>query len=195
MKKITFITSTLLIILLFSCKTVKECPEFNYSDLQEVCYNEFDTLTFMNSQSEEFNIYIQEFYFSTSFEQECSGVERICPCLNNVEVMATNTLTNNPFVFLRMEQSDVSEMQIFKYQVFDFYFEIDFINEVSNIDDFPYMELSPNFTIDNTSYNNVVILSNLENPSLTVSKVCLNKTNGILKIVKKDGTIWTRVEL
>ncbi len=57
------------------------------------------------------------------------------------------------------------------------------------------MELSPNFTIDNTSYNNVVILSNLENPSLTVSKVCLNKTNGILKIVKKDGTIWTRVEL
>lgn len=194
MKTLSLLSISIFIVLLVACKKHKDCPGFSQSDLQYIAYNEYDTLKFVNQQDEEYYIYIQDFNLSEAFEQECVEIENVCACLNSVEVMAKNSTTNTSYVFLKMEQSDVSEMQYFYYKVNDFSFEIDFDNELQYADQFPYLEAEDYVTINNVQYQDVAIYSNLENSSSNVLKVFLNKANGILRIHLKDNTIWDRVE-
>ncbi|HBX50639.1 MAG: hypothetical protein A2W98_00945 [Bacteroidetes bacterium GWF2_33_38] len=193
MKTIQILVSLFIIATMFSCKHKKECPAFKESDLTHVTYSEYDTLKFVNQQSEEYYIYLQNFILSDAFEDECVDLYGICPCINYVEVMAKNSTSMSPYVFLRMEQSDVSDMRYFKYKVQDFDFEIDFDNEVQYVDDFPYMDLLDTITIQNTLYHNVIVYSNLENANSDVFKVYLNKANGIIRIHEKDNTIWDKL--
>ena len=126
MKKTIIISGLILICTLFSCKVDKNCPAFDPSDLSNISYKMLDTLKFTDQQEAVFNIYIQTINQSAAFDQECVDLHKICPCLNYVDVLATNSNSADSYVFLKMEQSDVSDMQYFKYQVMDFYFEIDF---------------------------------------------------------------------
>ncbi|MDA3904790.1 MAG: hypothetical protein PF484_01825 [Bacteroidales bacterium] len=192
MKIIRLFAVSFLIFLLAACQRDKKCPEFNPDDLSHIAYNKFDTLIFTNQKNDTFSIYLQNFNLSSSFEQHCNFNEFVCPCLNYVELIAQNSPMGFSYVFLKMEQSDASDMRYFKYRVLDFDFEIDFDNEVNYIDDFPYLELLENFTINNTVYYNVVIYSNLDNSSSEISNVYLNKTNGILQIETKENIVWQR---
>jgi len=192
MKAIKLLTPLIVLLLLSACKREKECPAFNSSDLEHIPYSEYDTLKFVNQQNETYSIYLQEYNLSTSFEQDCNILQFVCPCINYVELIAQNSAIRTSYSFLRMEQSDVSDMRYFKYKIMDYDFELDFENEVSYFNDFPYLDLLETFTMNNMLFHNVVIYSNTENSTSNVLKVYLNKTDGILRIETKDGSIWNK---
>lgn len=191
--KVKIILFLLLSVIAFPfCKTEKNCPAFKAADLSNIAYKSNDTLKFTNAKSGEYNIFIKEVKLSDIYTYECRDLYKVCPCLNYVEVLVTDTYNSKEYSFLKMEQSDVSEMQYFKYNVMGFYLELDFNNEVQYANQFPYLAVE-NITINNVLYNNVVVYSNLEDASSTVSKVYLTKKLGILRILMKNETIWNRV--
>jgi hypothetical protein len=178
---------------LFSCKSEKKCPAFNPSDLQYIAYNQFDTLTFVNQQNDSLFIYLQNFNLSPTFSQRCDFMQFVCPCINFVEVLAKNSASGFTYVFLRMEQSDASDMRYHKYRVLDFDFELDFENELIYADDFPYLDVYETFSIRDVVYYKVAAYTDLENASAQLSTVYLNKANGIIRILTKENVIWDRV--
>jgi len=190
MKAVRVIALSILVLIQFSCKRDKECPAFNSSDMQHIAYNAFDTIKFINPQNDSLFIYLQDFQFSKSFKQDCDFADFVCPCINYVELTAKNSKDDIPYVFLKMEQSDASDVRYFEYQILDFDFKIDFDNEIAFADDFPYMELIDNLIINQKTYINVVIYTNTENQVSNVLKVFLNKENGILRIQTKENIIW-----
>jgi hypothetical protein len=180
------------VIFLSFCKTEKDCPAFELVDLQNITYHSGDSLIFENQQSDTFSIIINQVNLSQAFTYECKDLYKICPCINYAEVNSVNSNSSETYVLLRMEQSDVSDMQYFKYNILDFYFEIDFNNELQYVDQFPYLDLET-ITVNNVVYDNVVVYSNLEDTSTLVDKVYLTKQHGILRIALKDGTIWNKI--
>lgn len=191
--RIRIILFSLISLIVFPfCKTEKTCPAFKTADLENIAYKSNDTLKFVNAQSDEFDIFIKEIKLSDAFDTECRDLYKVCPCINYAEVSATDIHNSTEYVFLKMEQSDVSDMQCFKCNVIDFYFELDFNNEVQNADQFPYLAVE-NIIIDSVLYKDVVVYSNLDDQSSTVSKVYLTKKFGVLRITMKNGIIWNRV--
>ncbi len=197
MKRISHIIIAVVFLFSGSCKKEKSCPAFNENDLQYIAYAEFDTLTFTNNQNDTFQIYIEEFHFSESYKEKYETVFNVkkIACLNYVDLFASDSRNTSSYVFLKMEQSDVSEMRYFKYNLLDFYFEIDFENEVPYIDDFDYMELVPNLSINDTIYNNVVRYRDIQHSSEVIQSVYLNKKDGILKFVENvSGVEWIKTK-
>lgn len=182
-------------ILFFSnCKREVTCPAFKNSDLQYIAYNENDSLVFEFNQTDmplKYIIHIKEISPSESFVQKCKrDLYNQCPCINSVSVTAENSEDSSSFVFLKMEQSDVSEMQVFKYHIKDFNFEIDFDNELPYSSDIPYMEYIPSLEINGITYTKVAIITNLDNLSSNILKVYLNKANGIFAFQDKSLNTW-----
>lgn len=197
MKALLFIISILLFALTYSCNHQKTCPEFDIEDLQLIPFMETDTLEFMNPENELFSIVIQKFELSESHTVEWKGVKALKEeaCLNFVEINASDSRNTTSYIFLKMEQSDVSEMQYFKYQLLDFYFEIDFDNEVPFINDFDDMELVPTLSINDTVYSDVIRYLDIANSSVLIQTVYLNKKDGILKFIEEvDGVEWVLVD-
>lgn len=193
MKTKLIIFSIIFSVILPNCKKDKECAAFEVADLQYIAYNRLDTLVFTNSDLDTFIIFVKDFVFSQAYNFECQSLDGVCPCSNYVEVNALNTGSSTAYVFLKMEQSDVSDMQNFKYKVLDFYLEIDFDTELQYSDQIPYLDVVNNYTIGDKTFNNVAVYSNLEDEVSQVSKVYLTKNEGILKIVLKSGKDWTIV--
>lgn len=191
MKTKLIIFSLIFSVILPNCKKDKECAAFNAADLQYIAYNRLDTLVFTSSELDTFKIFIKEFVMSQAYSFECQSLDGVCPCSNSVEINAANSGSSTSYVFLKMEQSDVSDQQSFKYKVMDFYLEIDFDSEMQYADQIPYLDVVNNYTIGDKTYNNVAVYSNLDDEVSQVSKVYLTKNEGILKILLKSGKDWT----
>ncbi|MDD3875033.1 MAG: hypothetical protein PHT69_00245 [Bacteroidales bacterium] len=189
--KYRFVVLILFAFIFFSCKKIKNCPAFNEQDLSYMPYKKPDTLTFRNSVDSIFEIYIQNINTSDAYSFECRDLKMTCPCINSVEILTTDSRRITPYVFLKMEQSDVSEMQYFYYLVQNFNFEFDFRNELPYIDQMGHMEFAGDILIGNRTYNKVVIINNFDMSPANISKVYFNKTDGLLRFVEKSSAmVW-----
>lgn len=183
----------LLVITSFSCTKLKECPAFIDEDLKYIPYKTGDTLKFKNQLNELYYFFIENIEKSVAYNFNCKDLYGICPCLNYVDVIVRDSINNTPYSILRMEQSDVSSMQYFKYHIIDFYFEFDFRNELPYIQDFDNMELIDSIIIGGRRFTEVIVISNLNNSASKISKVYFNKTFGILLFSEKlSGNEWSR---
>lgn len=179
--------SVIALSLLSSCKVEKNCPGFDEADMKEFSYQEPQTLTFENEDSALFEIVITEIIMSESYDVECRDLYRICPCINYVEAVATDPSASKPYVFLRMEQSDVSEMQYFKYTLKDFEFMFDFVNELPHIDEMDMFTYHPSFIVGSKAYYDVVEITNTDEESPGISRVYFTKKDGIIRFIEKDS--------
>ena len=170
---------------LIPCSKQKNCAAFKDEDLRYIPYEIPDTLKFENQQGEIFEIFITSIEKSEASSFTCKDLYGICPCINYVKVISKDTNNSGSYVFLKIEQSDVSNMQYFKYQVLDYYFEFDFRNELPHVKDFNNIELRDTVIIKNKSYSKVLIIKDINNPRSSISQVFFNETNGILKFVEK----------
>ncbi len=194
MKRISQQIIILIIIVSFSCTKQKECPAFNDDDLRYIPYKIGDTLNFINQQGELFAFFIEKFKKSEAYNFKCKDIYGICSCINYVDIISTDTENSSSYSFLKLEQSDASDMQYFKYHILDFYFEFDFRNELPYIHDFDNFELIDSVKIFDTFYTEVVVVSNLNNSVSKISKVYFNKTVGILRFSEKlSGKEWSLV--
>jgi hypothetical protein len=183
----------LTLTLIFSnCKKEIECSGFNTSDSSEFTYTIPDTLTFKNETSGEFQIVIKDIILSEPYTFECRDLYKICPCNNYIEALVTDTKTQTPYTFLKMEQSDASEMQYFKYNVQGYQFEFDFINELPYIDQMDHLTYYSTITLGNVSYNEVIMITNSDFETNDIYRVYFNKGNGVLRFIEKStNQIWT----
>ncbi len=178
-------------LILAACKTEKECPAFDMADFAEFPYQQPDTLVFKNITDDTFSIIIREIVLSEVYTIDCSEPKKICPCLNSVEAMATVNQSSTRFRFLQMEQSDVSDMQYFRYNVKGFEFEFDFRNELPYINQIPYAHAVGDLIIGDTTYKEVVVINN-EDTNSNISQVFFNKESGLLKFKEKNPEqIWS----
>jgi hypothetical protein len=93
-----------------------------------------------------------------------------------------------------MEQSDISDMQYFKYNFRGFYFEFDFINELPYINQMEHLTYHSSLTVGAATYEEVVEIRNLEPASADIARVYFNKENGILRfIINSSGEQWDLV--
>ncbi len=190
MKTLSLLTVVVMFTFL-SCVKHKDCPAFNDNDLSFVPYQIGDTITFTSTNQEKYSIYIQAYDKSTSYSFECKDLKGICPCTDYVSVIACDSENTTNYTFLQLEQSDASDRQYYKYQLKDFYFEFDFRNELPYIDDFPNIKLISSTSIANTTYNNVVELTNIYDDNASVLKVYFTQTHGIVKFIEKHtATEW-----
>ena len=189
--KAFYLISTIFLSVLFSCKTEKDCPAFESNDLKYFTYRTEDTLRFTNADSEVFEIYIDQIVTSESYSFECKDLYGICPCINYAEAKAQDSRTNESYVLLRMEQSDVSEVQMFFYHIMDFSFEFDFNNELPHIDEMPHLSYMGSFSVGGKFYQDVVKIIDYDSSSDRVSAVYFNQKNGILRIDEKASeNVW-----
>lgn len=179
--------SALVITFISSCKTEKSCPGFDEADMKEFTYQAPKTLIFENEDSALFEIVITEIIMSQAYDYECRDLYRICPCINYVEALATDTRTSMPYVLLRMEQSDVSEMQYFKYTIMGFEFMFDFINELPYIDEIDMFSYHPSLIVGNKTYYEVVAITNTDEESPGISKVFFTKKDGIIRFIESES--------
>ncbi len=186
MKRIIFCLYVITCILTLSCTQYKECPAFDEADLQYLPYVTGDTLVFHNEQAESYQIYIEELRQSEAYDFTCRDLYGICACTDYVEVMATDTENPDPYIFLRMEQSDVSDVQYFQYQLLDYDFEFDFRNELPHIDDFPHIEFKDSLLIGEHVYHEVLMIRNQDQSASRIDKVYFNQCGGILKFCKEN---------
>jgi len=193
MEKISLlIISVLPFILCSACKKEKSCPAFDTSDTVEFTYKNPDTISFENESAELFQIFISHISYSLPFTYKCKDLYNICPCINYAEAMATDTKTQVSYSFLKMEQSDVSEMQYFKYNVQGFEFEFDFINELPYIDQMDHLKYYRSYAIGNIVYEDVVIITNRNDGITNIFQVFFNKQNGVLRFIEKStNSIWS----
>ena len=183
----------ILLLLNTGCKHEKTCPQFNTDDLDLVPYAETDTLTFVSQENEFFSIYIQHFDYSESYQVEYRGFKEEA-CLNYLEVVASDTKNDTEYTFLKLEQSDVSAMQYYKYTLMNFYFEIDFDNEVPYIHEIDYLDLIPALTLGDTTYTDVIIYQDLHHASPIIHSVYLSKKDGIIKFTEDESSNeWSRI--
>ncbi|MBN1925171.1 MAG: hypothetical protein JW798_04985 [Prolixibacteraceae bacterium] len=181
----------LMLTIFNGCKTEKTCPAFDPGDLSEFTYPVADTIVFENELSEKFLIFISEVKFSEPYTFECQDMYNICACLNSVEAIATDSKNNVPYTFLKMEQSDVSDMQYFYYNVRGFNFEFDFINELPYIHEMEHLIYHSSLTVGTITYNEVIEIRNLELSTANIGRVYFNKENGILRfIIQSTGEQW-----
>ncbi len=193
MKNLIFLVISFMIFSLFSsCKKQVSCPGFDASDISEFSYIEPDTITFENENSELFQIFISHINLSLPYTYECRDLYKTCPCINYIEALATDTKSLNTYSFLRMEQSDVSEMQYFKYNVQGFEFEFDFINELPYIDQMDHLKHYSSFAIGDKVYQDVIAITNLDSETVNIFQVFFNKQNGVLRFIEKStNSIWS----
>jgi len=192
MKKTIYFLLSLFLLAFSTCKTEKECPGFNSEDLTEFTYLNADTIYFKNETDSLFQIFISNINMSAPFTYDCKDLHKVCPCINYVEAQATDTKTNTSYIFLRMEQSDVSEMQYFKYNVQGFQFEFDFINELPHIDQMNHIEYFSSFLIGNITYTDVILITNHDTESADIFQVYFNKQKGVLRFIEKStNMIWS----
>jgi len=193
MKSILIIIISFLFLFVFStCKKEKSCAGFNPDDLTEFSYKTIDTLVFMDVDSNLFYIYISAINLSEPYTYKCKDLYKTCPCINYVEALATDSRSTTEYIFLKMEQSDVSEMQYFKYNVQGFEFEFDFINELPYIDQMEHLQHFQTMTIGNYVYDNVIEVTNLNLSTANIYKVYFNKQNGLLRFSEKTtNKVWT----
>ena len=193
MRNLIFVVISLMISSLFSsCKSEKSCPGFDDGDISEFTYVESGTITFENEASELFQIFISQINLSTPYTYECKDLYKVCPCINYIEALATDSKTPNTYTFLRMEQSDVSEMQYFKYNVQGFEFEFDFINELPYIDQMDHLKYYSSFTIGEIVYHNVIAITNSDVETVNISQVFFNKQNGVIRFIEKSpNSVWS----
>lgn len=179
-------------LLLSSCLQEKTCPGFDANDMTEFSYLTPDTLTFESDSSEVFQVFITAIILSETYVYECRDLYKICPCINYIEAEANDSRSSDSYTFLRMEESDVSEMQYFKYNVWGFEFEFDFINELPHIGEMEHLQHYPSLSIGNNVYYDVVAITNLGNEPVDIYQVYFNKQNGLLRFVEKStNKVWT----
>jgi hypothetical protein len=196
MRIVVFICITLIVFAFSNCKRETQCPAFDTADLKHIAYKNDDILIFKShhyDKEKKYEIKISEINTTKSFNQKCPpDLYNQCPCENSAEVVATNFCNDESFVFLKMEQSDVSEVQNFKYNFFDFKFEIDFDNELKYANDIPFLDYYPILIIDEIIYTDVAVFTNLDNPNSEIFKVYLNKSKGIFQFEDKFHKVWKR---
>ena len=186
MKIFTFIA--LCILIMASCTQEKECPAFNEADKVLIPYDGNETLTFVNQYTDTLQIILSEMILNEAYTFSCKNMDGVCACTNYAEIPSADA---PGAYFLRFEQSDASTVQYYKYDILEFEFEFDFINELPYIDDFDNMELANNIIVNNISYTNVVVAKNLSYTSSDLSKVYFNQLQGILKFEEKNSDkIW-----
>jgi hypothetical protein len=193
MKRTAILTlSILFLILTTTCKKQKSCPGFNISKFTEFCYQQPVTLTFESQEQEQFIVTISSIFQSLPYNYECRDLYGICPCLNSVEAKATDSQTTTEYSFAKMELSDVSEMQYFKFNVKGFEFEFDFINELPHIDQMDNFSFYPTITIGNQIYSEVVVVTNQNQDQSGISQVFFSKQFGVLRFTEKvSGKVWS----
>ena len=193
MKNLSFVVISLVIFSLFSsCEKQKSCPGFDASDISEFNYIESDTITFENETSELFQLFISHIDLSLPYTFECKDLYNVCPCINYIEALATDTKSENTYSFLRMEQSDVSEMQYFKYNVQGFEFEFDFINELPFIDQMDHLKHYSSFAIGDVVYQDVIVITTLDIETVNIFQVFFNKQNGVIRFIEKStNSVWS----
>lgn len=178
-----------------SCKKQKSCPAFNPKDAAEFSYTKPDTLIFENEESEQFKVFISSIKMSESYTYECKDLHNICPCINYIEALATDSRRTKQYSFLRMEQSDVSDMQYFKYKVRGFEFEFDFRNELPYIDQMEHLKYYSSMTIGSKKYKDIICITNFdpENTS-AIYQVFFTKNEGVLRFSEKTSNqAWSLV--
>jgi hypothetical protein len=191
-KCLLFYISILILIILYGCKKEKKCAGFDENDLMEFTYKTSDTLVFHNEDSLLFKVYINEINKSLPYSFECKDLYKTCACINYVEAKATDSNTSESYTFLKMEQSDVSEMQYFNYNVRGFKFEFDFINELPYINQMQHLQHLSSFSIGDEIFNDVIIVTNMNLSSAIISQVYFNKENGVLRFIEKStNMVWS----
>jgi len=190
-----YVSLIVLIFVITSCKKKVECPAFDSADLHYFPYKQIDTLSFLSSNSDTFMIYIQKIEQSESYEYTCKDLHKICPCLNSVSAIVTDSKSSQQYEFLVMEQSDVSALQNFKYNILQFTFEFDFKNELPYIQQIPFMKYIGNYMIEDRTYYEVIEITNTDNTTTPIAKLYFNKANGIIRWNEKgNGKIWHLTE-
>ncbi|MFC2136720.1 hypothetical protein ACFLTE_01060 [Bacteroidota bacterium] len=191
MKTINYLV--FILIIFSACEAEKTCDAFDKANNDLIPYEINDTIIFLSIDSLEFKIYIDDYIYSKEYIEMCPYFKiSDCPCLNSVEILAINSNEITQEVFLEIEMSDISDMQYYKYQLLDFYFEIDFINELPYADDFDHIKYYEKLTLNNNEYANVAEINNINATKEGVNKVLVNKENGILKFYQKNSAIeWT----
>lgn len=161
------------------------------NDLAEFTYRNTDTISFENDSAGLFQIFISQIDYSLPYTYECRDLYNVCPCINYAEAIATDTKTPVPYTFLRMEQSDVSDMQYFKYNVRGFEFEFDFRNELPCIDQMDQFKHYSSMAIGNVVYDDVIVIFNVNIGGPDISRVFFNKQNGVLQFIERStNTAW-----
>lgn len=181
--------SAMVIAIFSSCRLDKSCPGFDEMNMKEFSYQAPDTLIFVNEDSERFEVYIKEINRSESYEYECRDLYRICPCINYVEAVAKDTRTAIPYAFLRMEQSDRSDIQYFKYNIQGFEFEFDFINELPFINEMDMFTHHGSFIVGNKVYYDVVVITNSDDELPRIYQVFFTKKDGIIRFIEKETSM------
>ncbi len=190
MKKITLIGLAMLMII--SCKKEKNCPAFSQNDLFLLPYNEDDTVVFQSYHNPSFSIIIQQLIQSSEYTETYQSLLNLKKeaCINYAELMATGTGKEKPYVFLRLEQSDVSDMQYYKYTFKDFYFEIDFKNEVPYANDFDQFDVVNRMAINEKEYREVVVYKDIQDESKEISTIYLTRSDGIIQFIDDKQNTW-----
>ena len=83
-------------------------------------------------------------------------------------------------------------MQYFRYNVWGFKFEFNFINELSFIDEMDMFSHYGSFLMDEKIYYDVVLVSAQDDEAAAVSQVFFTKREGVIRFVEKEsGIAWS----
>lgn len=178
-------------MLFLACKKEKHCESFDLNDTIHFAYNHIDTLVFENRHYERFFIYINSIETSEPYVFTCKELHGICACTDYIRANATDSENSNEYIFLEMEQSDVSDLQYFTYDLKGFVFEFDFINELPHIDEMENLQHYSAYTINDVAYKDVIEVRNMNYNNQNIYKAYFNQENGLIQFIEGNNNIWT----
>lgn len=194
LKKVFFLFTFAALILplcyLFSCAKKTECSSFTDEDMINLPYTAGDTIIFKDNNDNSFIIPILSIVKSQPYSYKCRDLNGICMCEKYAEILANNIETSTEYVLLRLEINSKSGANIYRYNVENFNFEFDFENDSERIDMMGNFFIVDSLIITDTTYRNVFKVTNQDFENTLVSSVYFNKSSGVLKISKNNGTVF-----
>ncbi len=173
----------------FSCAKKTECSGFTDDDMLGLPYCVGDTLMFVDQNDNNFIIPIIDIEKSQPYTFKCRDLNGICLCERYAEIIANNTASSTEFVLIRLEINSKSGTHIYRYNIENFNFEFDFENDPDYIGMMENFFIVDSLIISDTTYLNVFKVTNQDFEHTQVSSVFFNKSSGILKITKNNGTV------
>ncbi len=189
MKNEMFFVSLIMAAIAFSsCSEDINCPAFKPYELVPEIYRKDKIVTFKNQNEELIRFEIGTLNFSDAYSYKCKDLHNICPCESSAVVYASNYGNDNMFRLLRIELNDRNNQQVYRFSIFFFSFEFDFVNDIKHIDIMDNISIIDEMEINGKQFQQVIVVTNNDEEIQTnIKKVYFNKKYGIIKFINKES--------
>lgn len=189
MKKLFYFIA--IVLTTIACGKKITCPPFSDDEITQLIYRTNDTVKFVNSNNDTLVLVTQNIIKSEAYAVKCRDLYGICNCESNASISASSNLYQSTFSLIKLTKYNNSEAKIYKFQFWDYQFEIDFADFENNINFIENLKLFDTLSINGKKFNKVFCFTNPNPSSSKVKKVYVNNQFGVLQIEEQQNSnIW-----